>query len=300
MFDVCLLGTGGMLPIPRRFLSSMMLRYNGTTILVDCGEGTQIPMQQLGWGFKNIDTIIFTHYHGDHITGLPGIIYQMLNTDRTEPLRLMGPKGIIILKNLIDALFDRISFKIEFIELEHDVPIDIGDITVNNTEAYHTIPCYSYSFSIKRLPKFDVEKANSNGIPVKFWNILQHGGTVSYKDKLLIPDMVLSEPRKGLKVSFSTDTRPLDNIRNLIELSNLYIGEGMYGDENEKDKAVEKRHSTFMETAKMAKDANVSELWLTHFSPSMKNPDIFINNAKCMFENVRIGKDLMGKSLKFI
>ena len=114
MFDICLLGTGGMMPTPDRYLTSLIVRYNGTTVLVDCGEGTQIPLQTLKWGFKDINIILFTHYHGDHITGLPGILYQMLNANRTEDLMIYGPPGIEIIENMTKVLFPKSSFNIYF------------------------------------------------------------------------------------------------------------------------------------------------------------------------------------------
>ena len=118
MLDFCLLGTGGMMPIPNRYLTSFIIRYAGTTILIDCGEGTQIPLQELGWGFKDINIILFTHYHGDHITGLPGILYQMINANRTEDLHIYGPKGISIVSNMVKALFPQLPFKITFNTLD--------------------------------------------------------------------------------------------------------------------------------------------------------------------------------------
>ena len=299
MFDICLLGTGGMVPLPYRYLTSLILRYNGTTILVDCGEGTQMPLQELRWGFKNINAVLFTHYHGDHITGLPGILYQMLNAERTEKLILMGPKGISIIENMINVLFKNISFDIEFRELAEGEVLNIGDIVVKNAPVYHTIPCYGYSFEVKRLPVFDVEKARKLHIPVKLWNALQHGQVVQYDGCTYTPEMVWGKERKGLKVSYSTDTRPTESLIDLIKESDLFIGEGMYGDDRDLEKAIEKCHSTFSETARIAKEAKVTELWLTHYSPSLVNPEKFIKNATSIFHNTVVGKDLMTRSLKF-
>ena len=94
MIDVCLLGTGGMMPLPYRWLTSLLVRYNGSSLLIDCGEGTQIAMKEKGWSFKPIDVICFTHYHADHISGLPGLLLTMGNAERTEPLTMIGPKGL--------------------------------------------------------------------------------------------------------------------------------------------------------------------------------------------------------------
>lgn len=300
MFDICLLGTGGMMPIPGRNLSSLILRYGGVSVLIDCGEGTQVPLQKLGWGFLNIDAIFFTHYHGDHIMGLPGIIYQMINQDREKELKLIGPKGMSIIKNLLNVLFGGIPFPIEYIEIEDEESIKIGNITVKNILVDHTVLCFAYSFEVKRLPIFDVKKARSLNIPVEYWHILQHGENITKDGNVIYtPDMVLGKSRKGLKVSYCTDTRPTEKLIRLVEDSDIFVGEGMYGDPLDTEKAIKKFHSTFIETASVAKEANVKELWLTHFSPSLKNPSEYIKYAKDVFENTVVGQDLMTKELHF-
>ncbi|MEG6566291.1 ribonuclease Z [Thermoanaerobacterium saccharolyticum] len=300
MFDVCLLGTGGMMPVPGRNLSSLILRYGGISILVDCGEGTQVPLQKLGWGFLNIDTVFFTHYHADHIMGLPGIIYQMINQERKKKLTLMGPEGIDILKNLLNVLFVEMPFEVEYTELKDGDSLNVGEITVKNAAMQHTSLCLAYSFEVKRLPKFDAKKAKELNIPLEYWHRLQHGESIVKDGNVMYtPQMVLSEDRKGLKVSYSTDTRPTKDLIKLVENSDLFIGEGMYGDPSDEEKAVKKYHSTFLETALVAKEANVKELWLTHFSPSLKNPDKYLKYAKDVFENSVVGFDMMTKELRF-
>ena len=96
MLDVCLLGSGGMMPLPYRRLTALMARYNGNSILIDCGEGTQVAIKEKGWSFKPIDVICFTHYHADHISGLPGLLLTLGNAERTEPLVMIGPKGLYV------------------------------------------------------------------------------------------------------------------------------------------------------------------------------------------------------------
>ncbi|MFU0781545.1 MAG: ribonuclease Z [Thermoanaerobacterium thermosaccharolyticum] len=300
MFDICLLGTGGMMPIPGRNLSSLILRYGGVSVLIDCGEGTQVPLQKLGWGFLNIDAIFFTHYHGDHILGLPGIIYQMINQDREKELKLIGPKGMSIINNLLNVLFEDIPFPIEYIEMEDEESLNVRDIVVKNVLVDHTVLCFAYSFEVKRLPEFDIKKARAFNIPVEYWHILQHGENIVKDGNVLYtPDMVLGKNRKGLKVSYCTDTRPTESLIDLVKDSDVFVGEGMYGDPLDIEKAIKKSHSTFIETAFVAKEANVKELWLTHFSPSLKNPAEYIKYAKDVFENTIVGHDLMTKELHF-
>lgn len=304
MLDFCLLGTGGMTPIPNRYLTSFIIRYAGTTVLVDCGEGTQIPLQELGWGFKDITIILFTHYHGDHITGLPGIIYQMINANRTNDLYIYGPKGIGIVSNMVKALFPQLPFRIIFNILEHydTIPIankNLPSFEINTMPMTHTSLCNAYSFYVQRLPKFDPTLAKLQGIPIKFWKDLQLGTTVHDGPNTYTPNMVLGESRPGLKVTYSTDTRPCENLKTLALDSDVFIGEGMYGDINDTAKAIEKRHSTFQETAILAKKAEVKELWLTHFSPALPNPERYLYIAQKEFPNTILGKGLMQKTLNF-
>ena len=117
MLDVCLLGTSGMLPLPGRWLTSLLLRYNGSSMLIDCGEGTQIAIKEKGWSFHPIDVICFTHYHADHISGLPGLLLTIGNSDRTEPVTLIGPKGLSRVVSALRVIAPELPYELRFIEL---------------------------------------------------------------------------------------------------------------------------------------------------------------------------------------
>lgn len=300
MLDVCLLGTGGMMPLPYRWLTALMLRYNGSNMLIDCGEGTQITIKQQGWSFKSIDLICFTHYHGDHISGLPGLLLTIGNSNRTETLTLIGPKGLERVVNGLRVIAPELPFDIRFIELnENFEKLTVGQYHIEAYKVKHNIICYGYSVVINRQGKFEVEKAKANSIPLKYWSPLQKGETIEHEGLLLTPDMVLGEGRKGLKISYCTDTRPVEWIEEYAKEADLFICEGMYGEETEETKASAYKHMTFKEAAKLAKGANVSELWLTHFSPSLVYPKDFLHVAQGIFENTVIGKDRMTKTFKF-
>lgn len=300
MIDVALLGTGGMMPMPERFLSSMLLRINGRLILVDCGEGTQVTLKMLGWGFKAIDTICFTHYHADHISGLPGMLLTIGNSGRTEPVKLIGPPGLKKVVEGLRLIFPELPFKLEYIEIDNvDCVIDFNDFSLKANEGDHRIKCLSYRFDISRKGKFSVEKAKTLGLPVNMWSILQKGGTVEYNGKIYTSDMVLGNARKGIRLSFCTDTRPVDSLVNFINGSDLFVCEGMYGENEKQKKAIEYKHMLFSEAAKLAKLGNVKELWLTHLSPSMKEPELFIDNAKKIFANAKVGYDRMYTRINF-
>lgn len=300
MIDVALLGTGGMMPMPERFLSSMLLRINGRLILVDCGESTQVTLKMLGWGFKAIDTICFTHYHADHISGLPGMLLTIGNSGRTEPVKLIGPPGLKKVVEGLRLIFPELPFKLEYIEIDNvDCVIDFNDFSLKANEGDHRIKCLSYRFDISRKGKFSVEKAKTLGLPVNMWSILQKGGTVEYNGKIYTSDMVLGNARKGIRLSFCTDTRPVDSLVNFINGSDLFVCEGMYGENEKQKKAIEYKHMLFSEAAKLAKLGNVKELWLTHLSPSMKEPELFIDNAKKIFANAKVGYDRMHTRINF-
>jgi ribonuclease Z len=299
MLDVALLGTGGMMPLPGRYLTSLMLRLEGRMMLIDCGECTQVTMKLLGWGFKNIDVICFTHYHADHISGLPGLLLTIGNSTRTEPLTLVGPKGLKKVYAGLSCICPELPFEVKLIELEPQDTIDIGVFHINCLKVNHKITCYAYNVQVKRVGRFDVQKANALNIPKKLWSILQKQQSVEFEGKTYTSDMVLGSPRKGIKVSYCTDTRPTKELPAFVENSDLFICEGMYGEKDKIQKAKEYKHMMFTEAAEIAKKANVNEMWLTHFSPAMPFPEEFLPSAKEIFENTHIGKDRKNVTLLF-
>ena len=300
MLDVCLLGTAGMMPLPNRWLTSLLTRYNGSNILIDCGEGTQIALKESGWSPNPVDVILFTHFHADHISGLPGMLLSMANADRTEPVLLVGPRGLEkVVKSLL-VIAGGLPFELHFRELkEKNETIVINGYTINAFKVNHNVPCYGYSISISRLGKFDATKAKELNIPVNLWNRLQHGGTVEFEGNIYQPDMVMGPERKGLKVTYSTDSRPCEAIVNAAKESDLFICEGMYGEKDKLQSAKDKKHMTFYEAAQLAKEAKVQELWLTHFSPSLMNPKQYMNEVRDIFGNSHLGKDNMKKELAY-
>ena len=300
MLDVCLLGTGGMMPLPYRWLTALMTRYNGSNLLIDCGEGTQITMKLQGWSFKDIDQICFTHYHGDHISGLPGLLLSIGNSDRREPVTLIGPKGLKRVVNGLRVIAPELPFDLEFIELNEDVQtIEINGYIIDAFKLNHKITCYGYTINIPRKGKFDVEKAKALELPVKYWGRLQKGESVEHEGKEYTSDMVMGGARKGIKVTYCTDTRPVNNMVYGAYEADLLICEGMYGEPTEETNAVAYKHMTFQEAATIAKDAKVNELWLTHFSPALVKPKEYLHVAKRIFPNTVIGKDRMTRTFKF-
>ena len=300
MLDVCLLGTGGMMPLPYRWLTALMTRFNGSQLLIDCGEGTQIAMKEKGWSFKPIDVICFTHFHGDHISGLPGLLLTMGNADRREPLTLIGPKGLERVVNSLRVIAPELPFELKFIEItEAEQTFEMNGYRVTAFKVKHNVICYGYTIEIDRAGKFDVQRAMEQEIPKEYWRYLQKGESMEYDGKILTPDMVLGPPRRGIKLTYCTDTRPTDSIKEHAKDSDLFICEGMYGEKEKAAKAVEYKHMTFYEAANIAKSANVKEMWLTHYSPSLTHPEEFMDEVRAIFPNAKAGKDRMTVELDF-
>ena len=300
MLDLCLLGTSGMMPLPGRALTALMARFGGSSLLIDCGEGTQVAIRERGWSFHPIDTICFTHYHGDHISGLPGLLLSMGNAERKEPVTLIGPRGLQKVVESLLVIAQGLPFELQYIELtDKEQDLECNGYHLHAFRVNHNVTCYGYTIEIPRSGRFFPERAKEQGIPVQYWNRLQHGETVESPEGIYTPDMVLGAPRKGLKVTYCTDTRPTAGLTKNASMSDLLICEGMYGDKEKKAKAIENKHMMFLEAAQTAKEAEVKELWLTLYSPSLLYPQNYMREVCKIFPNAVAGKDGMSCTLEF-
>ena len=301
MLDICLLGSGGMMPLPYRWLTALMVRYNGSSLLIDCGEGTQIAIKEKGWSFKPIDVICFTHYHGDHISGLPGLLLTMGNAERTEPLTLIGPKGLERVVNALRVIAPELPFPIIYKEINgNEETFELADgYRLKAFRVNHGILCYGYTLELDRAGKFQLQKVMEQEIPKQYWSRLQKGETITDEQAVYTPDMVLGPPRKGIKLTYCTDTRPVPAIVENASGSDLFICEGMYGEKDKDAKAREHKHMTFYEAAKLARDAQVGEMWLTHYSPSLTRPEEYMDDVRKIFPAAKAGKDRKSVELDF-
>ncbi|MBQ7536486.1 MAG: ribonuclease Z [Stomatobaculum sp.] len=300
MLDICLLGTGGMMPLPYRWLTSMMARCEGSALLIDCGEGTQIALRKKGWSPKPIDVICFTHFHADHISGLPGLLLTMGNAERTEPLLLVGPRGLERVAGALRVIAPELPFPVKYLELtEAREQHKLGPYVLDAFRVNHNVVCYGYRITIPRGGKFDAERAKAQNIPLKLWNPLQKGQTVTENGITYTPDMVLGEKRRGISVVYATDTRPVPVIAEYAEGADLFICEGMYGEPDKLGKARENKHMTMYEAAELGKKAQPREMWLTHYSPSLNHPEEYLEEAKKIFSIVKTARDGWTAELRF-
>ncbi|MBU3181083.1 ribonuclease Z [Clostridium psychrophilum] len=312
MVDLALLGCGGGMPIPERYLSSLLISYKGRKILLDCGEGTQVSMKMLGWGFKSIDVICITHGDADHILGLPGILLTIGNSGRIDPITIIGPIGITDIVKGLMVVAPYLPYEINILEnpegsvkikaptnRENPLLGEFNDLIISTLELEHSTNCLGYSFYFNRKPKFDVGSATKNDIPKKFWSRLQKNEIINENGKTYLPSMVLGKKRIGIKISFITDTRPISKITTFIKESDLFICEGTYGNEDDIEKAIRNKHMTFSEAAELALKGKVQELLLTHFSPSMLNPEEYKDRAESIFKETIIGTDRFVKTISF-
>ncbi|MCF7943980.1 MAG: ribonuclease Z [Spirochaetia bacterium] len=277
--EIFILGTGGMMPLPNRFLTSALLRRDGDLFLFDCGEGTQVSLKKLNLRWKKITKIFISHMHADHVTGLAGILMLSSQVDRTEPLHIYGPQKIseYVLENrrILDMY---INYEIIIHEFkEPGIIVDEEDYYIKIFKLDHTKPCYGYSFVEKPRPGiFFPEKAEQNGVPRgPLWSKLQKGESVeNSKGRIIHPVDVMGDLRKGRKFSFVTDTAFINTISEEVKDSDLFICEGMFEKELQ-DSAKEKKHLTSEQAGIIARSSSgIKKMGLIHYSPRYIEKDL--------------------------
>ncbi len=288
------------MPLPYRKLTALMTRYNGSNLLIDCGEGTQVAIREKGWSVHDLDVICFTHYHADHISGLSGLLLTLGNADRTKPVHMIGPKGLERVVNALRTIAPELPFPIEYHEItEKEQDFEMNGYCIHAFRVNHNVTCYGYTLEIKRQGRFDVERARRQEIPQKFWSRLQKGEIIEDGDRVLTPEMVLGPQRKGIKLTYCTDTRPVPIIAECAKHADLFICEGMYAEKEKEAKARQYKHMTFYEAADLAKRAEVTEMWLTHYSPSLTRAESYMDEVHKIFPAASLGKDGRSVELEF-
>lgn len=312
MLDVILLGTSGTMPLPKRHLTSLFIKYNGHGILIDCGEGTQVALKSHGISCYDISHICLTHSHADHILGLPGLFLSMAMSNKTETVTIICPKDTKRFVNILLSSIPKLPFEIKFITPNDVSSIEIfPNMILNIMKLKHSVTCFGYSIQLNRLEKFNPEAAKQLNIPIKYWNDIQHNvydkncpfwSSLDFNE---LRNKIMGDKRTGLKITYCTDTAYLPAIADFAINSDMFICEGMYGDMNKDAMADKKEHMMMQDAAKIAKQANVKQLWLTHHSPSMMNPWIYADEIQKIFSNTTIFSprdtiEMYHKELKFI
>jgi len=297
MPEICLLGTGGMLPLKDRFLTSLYAEYNGKAVLIDCGEGTQVAIAQHGLKMSRIEMLLITHCHADHVTGLPGLLLSIGNCSRTNPLDVYLPKSCTETVRNLMTVCGKLPYKVILHEFPDDEPFSFRAVqidpmlTVNTLPLEHSVECVGYSLVLEKKPVFDPKKAKEMNIPVQFWKRLHSGEKITIDGREILPEYVTGEKRPPVKITYVTDTLPKEEIKEFAENSDLFICEGMYGTSDKKESMNEKGHMLMQDACMLAKSAKVKKLWLTHYSPAEKTPHIYEEELKKIFPEVTVSTD---------
>lgn len=300
MIDLLLLGTGGMMPMPNRWLSALLVRCRGEITLFDCGEGTQIPWRTTGWGFRSISAICLSHWHADHVAGLPGLLHTIANAGRTEPLAIFGPIHTTTVVAGLRVIAPQLPYEVIVRDLRPGERFALpGGMTGHVIAGDHRVPSLIYRVDVARGRGFDRAAAEASGAPITTWSLLQNGESVVVGDRVVTPGDVLGPERPGLAFGFMTDTRPVPAAATFLRDVDLLISEGTYGDTALLDKAISHKHMIFAEAATIARDAGANALWLTHFSHAMEHPEEFLPYAAEIFPNTTIGVSGLSTTLSF-
>lgn len=298
--EAVLLGTGGMMPLPGRWLSSLLIRAGGDVVLFDCGEGTQIAWRQVGWSFRRLGAICLSHVHADHVAGLPGLLHAVANADRVEPISIFGPIGTGRIVAALRAIAPVLPYAVEVTELGDGDGLTLpGGMVGRVAVGEHGLPCIAFRVDLSRARRFLPDRARELGVPQPLWRRLQDGESVGWDGSQAEPDEVLGPPRRGVALAYVTDTRPVSALVALVAGVDLLVCEANYGDSADVAKAAEWGHMTFAEAASLAAAGSVDRLWLTHFSPSVADPEAFLANATANFPDTTVGWSGLATTLAF-
>lgn len=306
MIDITLLGTSALLPLPDRALTAVLLSCAGRAILFDCGEGTQTAARKAHASLMRTDVIALTHYHGDHVFGLPGLLQTMGSLNREAPLLITGPAGLHQAVSPLLRLAEWLPFPVTLREMPMEglvlhalFPLwpSLARLTAFPTR--HRVVSQGYAFTLGRMGKFLPEKARAYGIPQACWKTLQQGESVCVDGRAYTPDQVLGPDRKGLTFVFSGDTAPCDTLTEAARDADLLICEATYGEDDQAPLAAQYGHMTFSQAGQTAADAGAKSLWLAHFSQRMEEPALYLPCAQARFPQALCGEDGMHTTLTF-
>lgn len=303
--EAFVLGCGGMMPLPYRHLTSVLLRRKGDLFLFDCGEGTQVSLKRLNLKWKKIDAIFISHTHADHVTGLPGILMLNSQVERTEPLYIYGPPKVKEYVETSRSVLDMyINYPIVVKEIKAPCVVHEGDgFYVRAFPLEHTKTCVGYTLEeLDRPGAFNPEKAMALGIkPGPLFGKLQRGEEITLENgKIVRPSDVMGEKRSGRKFSFVTDTLYLPSIAKEVQGSDLLICEGMFADDCA-DQAKEKKHMTSRQAGIIARDSHSKRMAMIHYSPRYTDKELplLLKQAQEVYPNAELTRDRMVFEIPF-
>lgn len=282
-----------MLPLETRWTASCWVEFQGRAILIDCGEGTQIALKKADCRLSRLALLLITHYHADHIAGLPGLLLTLGNFGKNTPITIVGPVGLEYVVASLMTIAPNLPYPIVFKELDGEgQDFDLFDVHFASIRLQHGMPCLGYRMIFKRKPIFNPSKAKELGVSLRHYKTLHAGQSIVLDNGNRIePCMVLDGERRPISICYCTDTRPIEELPRFAHGADLLICEGMHGDHGLRQKMWEKGHMVFSDSAELAKCAEVKQLWLTHFSPSMKCPEQYLDAARCIFSDTKVGYD---------
>jgi ribonuclease Z len=296
MIEVCLLGVGGMMPLPGRPLSACLFRTGGETFLFDCGEGTQVNWRLSGWPYRPSGTLLLSHLHADHVAGLPGVLFQIAHSGRTEPVTIYGPRDTFQIASHLMAIVGRMPYELRVVELAGGETLELpAGLQLFTLATQHRMPCLAYAITQPRAPRFNPERAQELGVPLADWKRLRDGATTGD----VTPEMVLGPPRRGLKLSLVTDTSLFDGLTPFVADSDLLLCEAMYAGDEDAEKAARRGHMVAGQAAQLARDSGARRLWLTHFSPSVERLEDVLERAQADFPDAELGSPGLTTALQF-
>ena len=298
MLTITLLGTAATMPLPDRALSTAFAACGGHGLLFDCGEGTQAAARRAGVNLMRADTVCLTHYHGDHIFGLPGLLQTLGAQGRTRPLLLVGPKGLAGIWSAVRALTGPLPYAVRLQEADGPLALDAlsegwpAGAVLRPFATRHRVPSRGYRLDLPRAGRFDPAKARALNIPVPAWKLLQRGQSIPLESGAVVaPADVLGPARRGLRFVFSGDTAPCPALEQAAQNADLFLCDATYPDNEQEAQAKQWGHSTFAQGAAIAKKADVRRFWLMHYSPMILEPEAALPNAQAVFPAAECGFD---------
>lgn len=307
MLTVTMIGTAATMPLPERATACAAMGHRGRWLLFDCGEGTQTAARRANVSLMKVDAVCLTHYHGDHIFGLPGLLQTLGTMDRKEPLTIIGPEGLqAAMAPILTLAGDELPYEVRLMTLPpeglalnqlHKSWTAQARLTAFPTQ--HRVISQGYAVTLARSGKFQAEKALALGVPQSQWRQLQLGESVTVEGRIIQPQDVVGVPRRGLKAVYSGDTMPCPALAEAATDADLLICEATYPSQDYADKAAQFGHSTYADAGALAREVGARRLWLTHYSAIISDPEVHLPQAQAEYPDARCGYDGMTETLQF-